>query len=173
MAQESKKKKTEKKAKEQLSLAVKSLEKAIKLKPDYAPAHYLLAVAYDQQGKREEAITKLEKLEEIAPGDIGGSFQLGMLYWRKGETDKAQEKFEKVTKLNPNYSNALYMLGLVYDKKGEREKAKKLFEKVAQLNPENEEVKKILENLKRGLPATEGIGSLQPPIGEMPPEIQK
>jgi len=101
MAQESKKKKTEKKAKEQLSLAIKSLEKAIKLKPDYAPAHYLLAVAYDQQGKREEAITKLEKLEEIAPGDIGGSFQLGMLYWRKGETDKAQEKFEKVTKLNP------------------------------------------------------------------------
>ncbi len=173
MAQESKKKKEEKEAKEQLSLAVKSLEKAIKLKPDYAPAHYLLAVAYDQQGKKEEAIAKLEELEKISPRDIGASFQLGMLYWRKKETDKAQREFEKVIKLNPNYSNALYMLGLVYDKKGEKEKAEKLFEKVAQLNPKNEEVKKILENLKKGLPATEGIGSSQPPIGETPPEIQK
>jgi len=173
MAQESRKKNKEEETKKQLSLAIENLEKAIKLKPDYAPAHYLLAVAYDQQGKREEAITKLEKLEKITPRDIGVSFQLGMLYWRKGETDKAQKKFERVIELNPNYSNALYMLGLVYDKKGEKEKAKKLFEKVAQLNPKNKEVKKILENLKKGLPAIEGIGSLQPPIGEMPPEIQK
>jgi len=172
MAQESRKKKTGE-TKEQLSLAVKSLEKAIKLKPDYAPAHYLLAVAYDQQGKREEAIAKLEELAKISPRDIGASFQLGMLYWRKKEIDKAQREFEKVIKLNPNYSNALYMLGLVYDKKGEKEKAKKLFEKVAQLNPKNEEVEKILENLQKGLPATEGIGPSQPPIGETPPEIQK
>jgi len=173
MAQESKKKKAEEKAKEQLSLAIKRLEKAIKLKPDYAPAHYLLAVAYDQQGKREGAIAKLEELEKISPQDVGASFQLGMLYWRKKETDRAQEEFEKVIKLNPNHSNALYMLGLLYDKKGEKEKAGKLFKKVAQLNPKNEEVKKILENLKKGLPAIEGIGSSQAPIEETPPEIQK
>ncbi len=173
MSQNFRKKGMRDEAEEKLSLAIKNLEKAIELKPDYAPAHYLLAVVYDQQGKREEAITKLEELEKIAPQDIGASFQLGMLYWRKGEIEKAQEKFEKVIGLNPDYSNALYMLGLVYDKKGEKEKAKKQFEKVAQLNPKNEEVKKILENLEKGLPATEGMSSLQPPVGEMPPELQK
>jgi len=158
---------------ENLDLAVKNLKAAIELKSDYAPAHYLLAVVYDQQGKEDEAISRLEETKKIAPQDTGISFQLGMLYWRKEEWDKAQKEFEATMELNPNYSNARYMLGLVYDKKGEKNKAKEQFEKVVQLNPENQEVKKILENLNKGLPALEGIIPAQPPIGEIPPEIQK
>ena len=65
------------------------------------------------------------------------------------------------------------MLGLVYDKKGEKEKAIKQFEKVLELNPKNQEVEQILENLKKGLSALEGIIPSQPPIGSTPPEIQK
>ena len=152
--------------------AIKSLERSIELKLDYAPAHYLLAVAYDQLGREGEAIARLEKIRRIAPHDIGVSFQLGMLFWRKEELDQAQRKFEKIIRLNPYYSNARYMLGLVYDKKGEKEKARAEFEKVAQLNPENQEVAKILKNLNKGFPALEGIILLQPPIREIPPEIQ-
>jgi hypothetical protein len=65
------------------------------------------------------------------------------------------------------------VLGLVYDQKGEKEKAKQEFEIVTQLNPENQEIKKILENLEKGLPALEGITLSQPLIQEVPPEIQK
>lgn len=155
-----------------LSSAIRNLERSIELKPDYAPAHYLLAVAYDQKGEEEEAIARLEEIRRIAPQDIGASFQLGMLFWRKEKLDQAQKEFEEIIKLNPDYSNARYMLGLVYDKKGEKDKAKAEFEKVAQLNPENQEVVKILENLNKGLPALEGIILSQPPIGERPPEIQ-
>ena len=159
--------------KESLALAISNLEKSIELKSDYAPAHYLIAVAYDQQGKTEEAIARLEEIKNIFPQDIGISFQLGMLYWRKERLNLAQREFEGIIKLSPDYSNARYMLGLVYDKKGEREKAKEQFEKVSQLNPDNQEVAKILENLKGGRPALEGIIPSQPPIGEAPPEIQK
>ncbi len=173
MAQDFRTREMPDKEKEFLSLAINNLEKAIELKPDYAPAHYLIAVAYDQQGREEEAITRLEALKESAPQDIGISFQLGMLYWRKEKLDQAQKEFEKIIKLNPRYSNDRYMLGLVYDKKGEKEKAKEQFEEVAKLNSENEEVRKILENLKQGLPALEGIISSHPPIIETPPEIKK
>jgi len=173
MAQDFREKQMEEGRQEALSLAIRNLEKAIELKSDYAPAHYLLAVAYDQQGKEDEAVSRLEETKRLFPQDIGISFQLGMLYWRKEKWDKAQKEFEEITKLNPDYSNARYMLGLVYDKKGEKNKAKEQFEKVAQLNPENQEVKKILENLNKGLPALEGITPAQPPIGEIPPEIQK
>jgi hypothetical protein len=65
------------------------------------------------------------------------------------------------------------MLGLVYDKKGEKEKAKEWFEIVARANPQNQEIKKILENLEKGLPAMEGISFSQPLIQEAPTEIQK
>jgi len=163
----------EKEREEALLLAIKNLEKAIELKGDYAPAHYLIAVAYDQQGREEEAISRLEEIKNIFPQDIGISFQLGMLYWRKEKLDRAQGEFERIIKLNPDYSNGRYMLGLVYDKKGEKEAAIEQFEKVAKLNPENQEVAKILENLKGGLPALQGIIPSQPPIGEVPPEIQQ
>jgi len=155
-----------------LDLALENLRAAIELKSDYAPAHYLLAVAYDQQGKLDEAISKLEETKIISPQDAGVAFQLGLLYWREEKTKEAQVEFERAVNLNPNYSNARYMLGLVYDKSGEEEKAKHEFETLVVLNPQNQEIKKILENLEKGLPALEGITLSQPPIQETPPEIE-
>jgi len=174
MAQDFRERQMTDREKECLSSAIISLEKSIELKPDYAPAHYLKAVAYDQQGREEEAIVTLEELKKVSPEDIGISFQLGMLYWRIEKLDEAQREFEGIIKSDPDYSNARYMLGLVYDKKGEKEKAEEQFEKVSQLNPENQEVIRILENLKEGLSALEGIvaTSDEPPIEEIPPEIQ-
>ena len=160
-------------SKQNLDLAIENLKKAIELKPDYASSHYLLAIAFDQKGKIDEAISKFEEAKVLAPQDVGMAFQLGLLYWRKEEVEKAQNEFEMALNLAPNYSNARYMLGLAYDKRGEKEKAIEEFKKVFELNPENEEVKKILENLERGLPALEGIVSEQPPLPETPPEIQK
>ncbi len=172
MAQDFRGKQMEDSEKEALSLAIINLEKSIEIKPDYAPAHYLKAVAYDQQGREEEAIITLEELKKVSSQVIGMSFQLGMLYWRTEKLDEAQEEFEEIIRSDSEYSNARYMLGLVYDKRGEKEKAKEQFEKVAQLNSENQEVIKILENLKEGLPALEGIIPSEPPIEEIPPEIQ-
>jgi len=154
---------------ENLEKAIENLNKAIQLKPDYGPARYLLAVAFDQLGKEEEAILKLEETKLVAPNDWGVAFQLGLLYWRKAEIEKAQTEFERAVNLRSDYANARYMLGLIYDKKGEKEKAIKEFEEVKKLDPENSQVKKILENLQNGLPAVEG----ELPFQENPPEIKK
>jgi tetratricopeptide (TPR) repeat protein len=169
LAQDFAKKNDEKSQKENLNFAISILKRALELKSDYAPAHYLLAVAYDQLGEADLAISKLEEAKAFAPQDFGLAFQLGVLYWRKDEIEKAKGEFERAINLNPDYSNAHYMLGLVFEKMGEREKAISEFEKVAKLNPENEEVKKILENLKKGLPPLEGV---TPQIRERPPEIK-
>jgi tetratricopeptide (TPR) repeat protein len=163
----------EEKKTENLNSAIDALNKALQLKPDYPVANYLFAVALDQLGKLDEAIQKLEATKNLAPQDFGIRFQLGMLYWRKGELEKAKTQFEEAVAINPDYSNARYMLGLVFDKLGDKENAKKEFKIVAKLNPENQEVKKILENLEKGLPALEGITQSQQPIGETPPEIKK
>ena len=183
MAQDLKEKQMEDKRKEYLSLAMTNLDKAVDLKLDYFLAHYLKAIVYDQQGRIEEAIAKLEEIKSIFPQDTELSFQLGMLYWREKKLEEAQEAFEMGVELDADYSNARYMLGLVYDEKGEKEKAKEQFERVAQLNPDNQEVIKILENLREGLPALEGIISSELTTEEisiteelsreeMPPEIQ-
>jgi len=155
-----------------LAKALENLAKAIELKADYAPAHFLTAVVYEQQGKNDEAIAKLEDTKKIAPDDTGLAFQLGTVYWQKKDLDKAQAELEHAISLNANYSNARYILGLVFDAKNNKAKALEQFSKIAELNPDNEEVKKIIANIEAGKTPLDGIQVSQPPVQETPPEIQ-
>ena len=160
-------------AQQALSDAKSNLTQAVGLKPDYVPAHWLMAVVYDQQGQLDEAIVNLENAQLISPQDIGIVFQLGLLYWRNNQVDQAKEQFKRVLELNPNYSNAKYMLALIYNMRGQIDKAKKLFEEILEVNPDREDLKKILDNINQGLPALEGVTPASPPIQQEPPEIKK
>lgn len=157
-------------AQNNLEKAREQFEKSLALKTDYAPAHFQLAMVYIQENKIKEAINKLEETKLVAPFDIGLAFQLGLLYYNDNQFDKAQVELERAVSFDPNYSNARYFLGLIYDKKGKKDLAIEQFERIAQLNPDNEEVPKILANLKAGKAALEGIVPSQPPVEEKPPE---
>jgi Tfp pilus assembly protein PilF len=172
MAQDFEKKGMEESKISSLNLAKENLERAIQLKSDYAPAHYLLAVVFSQQGKEKEAISKLEEAIKFAPQDLGVAFQLSLLYYRSGDLEKAENLLKTILQNSPQYSNAKYLLGLVYDQKGEKDKSLKEFEEVLALNPNNEEVKKIVENLKKGLPALEGILTPKTLSEQTPSEIK-
>lgn len=159
-------------ADEALNKALENLTKAIELKADYSPAHYLTAVVYGEQGKSAEEIAKLESTKSIAPTDVGLAFQLGVLYYQGNQLQKAQVEFERAKSLAPEYANGRYMLGLTYDKQGNRNGALGEFKKVLELNPDNDLVKKIIENLEAGRAALTGLNQGQAPLDENPPEIQ-
>lgn len=156
-----------------LRLAKDYFEKAVSLKGDYAPAHYQLAMVYIREGKIKEAIEKLELTKQVAPNDVGLAFQLGLIYYNDNQLDKAKVEFERAVNLDPNYSNARYFLGLIYDREGNKNAAISQFEQIEKFNPENQEVKKILSNLRAGKGALEGIVPGQPPIEEKAPEKLK
>ncbi|MDO8655033.1 MAG: hypothetical protein Q7R48_01235 [bacterium] len=158
---------------ESLQKALENLDRAIQLKSDYAPAHFLKAAAYELQGKSAEAASQLETLKATSLNDVGLAFQLGTLYWQKGDVVKAQLEFIRAKQLNPKYSNALYMLGLTYDKQGNKDAALLEFKQVAVLNPQDEGVKTIVANLEGGKPALDGIVPAQPPVQQAPPEINQ
>lgn len=143
----------------------KILTKAIDVKADHAPAHFLLAQTALRLGNADGAIRSTENARASAPFDIGVAFQLGLLYYQNNDLNRARAEFERAITLNENYSNARYFLGLIYDRQGERARAIEEFEKVAVFNPDNQEVRKILENLREGKPALDEIA----PPG-VPPE---
>lgn len=153
-----------------LDLARGNFQKAIELKSDYAPAHFQLAMIYQREGKDEEAISKLEETKKMAPFDPDLAFQLGILYYNKNQIEKAKSEFERAIKIDENYSNARYFLGLIYDKEGKKDLSIKQFEAIEKLNPDNSEVKKILENLRKNLPALEGISVPPFPVEKTPSE---
>jgi len=157
-------------AKNERDKAQEQFQKALELKSDYAPAHFQIATISVLEGKTGEAIEKMETARALSPFDVGLAFQLGVLYYNDKQYDKAKAEFERAVALNGNYSNARYFLGLIYDREGKKSEAISQFEKVANLNPDNEEVKKILANLRGEKPALEGITPAQPPIEEKPAE---
>jgi len=140
-----------------LDLAKRYFQDALKVKPDYVPAHFQIAQVLLKEGKVKEAIQKLEQTKLIAPFDINLAFQLGFLYYNTNQLDLAKEEFERILAINENRFDARYFLGLIYDQEGEKERAIEQFEKILKFNPDNSQVKKILENLKKGLPALEGF----------------
>lgn len=139
------------------------LQKAVSLKQDYAPGHFLLSQIAIRQGNIDLAISTTENARIGAPQDIGVAFQLGLLYYQKRQSDKAEAEFLRAVALSENYSNARYFLGLILDQKGKTQEAIQQFEKIESLNPDNQEVKQILSNLEDGKPALDGIA---PPLPE-------
>lgn len=155
--------------------AKNALQKAIALKPDYAVPIFTLAQVEAASGNLEEAIKRTKDTYFLAPNDIGVLFQLGLLYYQKQDIENAKIVFEKTVSLNSNYSNAMYFLGLIYDKEGKKEDAIKVFERIEELNPDNQEIKIILSNLRKGKNALESIvpPGPSPEKRQNPPVIQK
>lgn len=159
---------------EKLNKAKNYLEMSLGLKSDYAPAHFLLAAAAMREGKTQEAINRLEFIKNSYPSDSGLAFQLGLIYYQNNQFDQARGELARAIAINPNYSNARYFLGLIYDRSGDRTAAQEQFEKIAQLNPDNEEIKKILDNLKEGRSALDGIvPPAQPPAERLEAPVQE
>jgi len=142
----------EKKMNDLLAQAVDEYNKALTLKPDYAPAHFNLSLALDRQGKLKEAITKMENAIQLNNQDVGAGFQLALLYYRDGRKDQAIKLLESVITLSPNYSNARWYLAAMYEEKGgtaDLDAAIAQITKVKELNPGNEMVAKKLDDLTK------------------------
>lgn len=138
------------------------------IKPDFAPALFLLSQIEAQEGNLKEAIRNAEQVAALSPNDIGAFFQLGLLYYQDNNLDFARLAFERTVALNANYANAKYFLGLIYDRQGKRSMAIEQFENILKNNHSNEEVMKILNNLRSGRNA---LAEISPP--EKSPEKRK
>lgn len=155
-----------------LARAVDAFKESVAVKPDYASAVFDLAMAYERQGKTEEAIKGVVDAQAMRPTDVGVTFQLGLLYYKLADWANAKAQFERAVSLDANYANARYFLGLVDDRLGNKNAAIEQFQKVSDLNPDNQDVKNILANLKAGKPAITQMPQ-QPsnlPIGEKQPQ---
>ena len=149
---------------EKLNKAKSALEESIALKSDYALAHFLMAQIYIREGNLNGVVKKVEDLVSFNPNDAGLLFQLGVLYYQNNQLTEAQGVLERAVGLSQNYSNARYFLGLIYDQKGRKQDAIAQFEAIKILNPDNSEVKKILDNLRAGKAALDGlVPPAQPP----------
>ncbi len=129
------------------------LNESIKIKSDFTASHMMFAQVALAEGKLKEAISELEQAVIARPNNSENIYiilQIGILYYQDGEHEKAQNIFEKLVEMTPDYADARYALGLLYDKKGMASMATAQFEDLNKLIPEDNEIQKILNNLRAG-----------------------
>jgi protein O-GlcNAc transferase len=123
--------------------AVKSYEKAIILKPDYAKAYYNLGGILHEIGNLDESVNSFNKALNIEPNHAEAHNNLGNVLRDLGEFDEAVNSFENAINIKPDYIEAQYSLALIFHQTGNIDSIKHL-EKVITLKPNFAEAYNIL-----------------------------
>ncbi|MBI5645096.1 tetratricopeptide repeat protein [Candidatus Kaiserbacteria bacterium] len=133
--------------------AIEYLVAALRLKSDFAPAHYLASQIYVSKGDLKIALQAAASAAQAASGESEAWYNLGAVAFTAGEYSVARDALERALSFQPRFANAMYVLGLAYDTLGARQDAIRVFEALDSLDPGHAEVQKILSNLRSGKPA--------------------
>jgi tetratricopeptide (TPR) repeat protein len=90
-----------------LDRAISEYRAAVRIRPDYADAHFNLAEDLLKNGNIEEAIAHYRKLVETPPPDAGSHLALAKALLRTGAEKEAAFHLEKALAIEPNSLAAL------------------------------------------------------------------
>ncbi|MBI3602073.1 MAG: tetratricopeptide repeat protein [Candidatus Omnitrophica bacterium] len=125
-----------------LDEAVEQLKVVVKLQPDSAQAHYLLALIYSSQKKYDLASVEYETVLKDAsrnnPNNIEIHAYLAQLYYALHKYPQAVLQLTQILQLTPQNVSAWYLLGSVDLELQQHEKAKQAFRKVLALEPDHD-----------------------------------
>jgi len=139
------------------STASAAFSQAIALKKDYALAYVQKALLEQAQSNTSAALLDAASAERYARNDPELFFEIGIVYYKNAALDKAATEFNSVLALNPRHPNALYYLGLIYDQQNKSALALDAFSRLQQIYPQDATIAKIVDNIKNGKHALDGL----------------
>ncbi len=98
-------------------------KKAVEKRPDYLPAHKILAKMALQQEDYAGAEQSLRRLLQASGNSAEAHLDLGVAYKGMGQYDKALVEYDTAQKLNPELSGVFLNRGIILAIKGMPEKA--------------------------------------------------
>lgn len=156
-----------------------SLEKAVKLAPEYQEAHLLLGTAYMDNKQYDKAEREMRRTLEINPRLAAAYFGLGAVLRQRQKYAEAEKKLLEGLKLEPKSAQGHFVLGQVYFAKGDLTKAGPEVGQTLQLKPDFAEAYLLAGNLF--LKARKAENALQmfeeylrlAPKGELAPQTRE
>jgi tetratricopeptide (TPR) repeat protein len=129
------------------------LKMALKLFPDHPHVLNYLGYSWIDQGVNlEEGMRMIRRAVEQRPEDGYIVDSLGWAYYRMGNYEEAIKHLERAVELRPTDPTINDHLGDVYWRVGRKREAIFQWTHARDLNPEPEELERILQKLKSGLP---------------------
>ncbi len=138
---------------ERYDQAIPHFEKAIQLKPDFAPAINGLGNAYSAKGDWDKAIEAYQKIiEDVFYGTPHFALSnMALAYYQKNDYVRAEKYFLEALKLSPDFVNALGGLATTYMAQGRYEEAAQRLERAVRKEPKLAQLHFELGRAYRGL----------------------
>ena len=125
-----------------LDVAIKMLEEAVRLDPNFARAHYTLGrclvhhgQGYGGQFYFDKAEASLTRALELDPKIAGARLQMVYVYLNKGEKEKALATLADARREAPHDPTVFIIAGMLYRLNGLYDRALKQYDKLLELNP--------------------------------------
>jgi tetratricopeptide (TPR) repeat protein len=130
----------------QLEEAVKSLEKALAIKPDYAEAQCNLGNTLKDLGQLEAAVKSYEQALAIKPDYAEAHCNIGVTLNELGQLEAAVKSYEQALAIKPDFAEAHYNLGITLNELDQLEVAVKSYEQALAIKPDSAEAHSNLGN---------------------------
>ena len=113
---------------------------AVRLLPNKAQPHHVLAASLHCQGKHDEAIIEYRKAIQLQPSYPSSHYLLGNALMELGRLAEAESSLSQALALQPKFFEALNDLGAVLLKIGRVDQAAVILKQALALNPQSSEV---------------------------------
>jgi tetratricopeptide (TPR) repeat protein len=120
-------------------LALKELQTALWLDPNFNYAYLNLGMIRLLQSDVEEALRCFHKVLEFEPQSVAAYFGLGLAWRVKQDNDQAQKAFRKAVELNPEFAPAYCGLGDLWATAGDWKQAEENYSRAVEVNERYEE----------------------------------
>jgi rhomboid protease GluP len=117
--------------------SIASLQRIVKQRPDFVPAHFALAQAYFNQAQFAPAETELKRVLELQPQNADARSLLGMVYLNQNRPQDAKDAFTQLLTQDPNHADAHYGLGLALAAQENHQGAIEEYKTAARLAPQS------------------------------------
>jgi tetratricopeptide (TPR) repeat protein len=118
--------------------------KTLETSPDSPIAHAGLGLAYQEQGRLEDAIREFKKTIELMPRHYKAHFSLAYAYEKLDLIDEAIHNYMNAVEINPNYVDAYYNLANLFTKRELLTQAASAYRKIIKLEPKDFEARNNL-----------------------------
>jgi len=108
---------------------IEEARRTLKLDPNFFPAQRYLALAYELQGKYNEAVAEFQKAVSISRGSTLVKAEFGHAYARAGKRAEALRAIEELQRLTGERHVSPFHLALIYTGLGEKDRAIELLNK--------------------------------------------
>src|SRR3990172_607849 len=116
--------------------AIEAYRQAIRIKPDYAVAHYNLGVAYGKSGMYREGIEAYKQAIRIKPDLAEAHNNLGVAYGKSGMYKEEIEAYKQAIRIKPDYAEAHNNLGVAYGKSGMYKEEIEAYKQAIRIKPD-------------------------------------